>query len=191
MTRNGQVHDGSADKFALRKTLRRHRGYPGGVDWHWRTSIRLRRRNGAHTGKRLAGKLHEPFERAGRGRAYAPPLPTLQCGRSCNGAGAKGLRCSALAIGQLETGGARGRGKAVQDPQTGSLGSLQACEGQPGGGWRRRTVDCGVRGQPCGQPLQALEPAVVRELLFSASAAGREFKSEWWGATVVSFHGVV
>src|ERR1700719_1342733 len=30
------------------------------------------------------------------------------------GAGAKGLRCSALAIGQLETGGARGRGKAVQ-----------------------------------------------------------------------------
>src|SRR2546428_1646387 len=78
MTRNGQVHDGSADKFALRKTLRRHRGYPGGVDWHWRTSIRLRRRNGAHTGKRLAGKLHEPFERAGRGRAYAPPLPTLQ-----------------------------------------------------------------------------------------------------------------
>src|ERR1700756_3030186 len=77
MTRNGQVHDGSADKFALRKTLRRHRGYPGGVDWHWRTSIRLRRRNGAHTGKRLAGKLHEPVERAGRGRAYAPPLPTL------------------------------------------------------------------------------------------------------------------
>ena len=36
---------------------------------------------------------------------------------SCNGAGAKGLRCSALAIGQLETGGAGGRGKAVQDPK--------------------------------------------------------------------------
>src|SRR5246127_1699653 len=77
MTRNGQVHDGSADKFALRKTLRRHRGYPGGVDWHWRT-LRLRRRNGAHTGKRLAGKLHEPFERAGGGRPQAPPPPTLQ-----------------------------------------------------------------------------------------------------------------
>jgi RNA-directed DNA polymerase len=43
-------------------------------------SIRLRRRNGARTGKRLAGKLHEPFERAVRGRAYAPPLPTLQLG---------------------------------------------------------------------------------------------------------------
>jgi hypothetical protein len=31
-----------------------------------------------------------------------------------------------LAIGQLETGGARGQGKAVQDPKTGSLGSFQA-----------------------------------------------------------------
>src|SRR5215813_11351281 len=67
-----------------------------------------------HIGKRLAGKLHEPFERAGGGRAITPPLPTLQRRRPCNGAGAKGLRCSALATGQLETGGACGRGKAVQ-----------------------------------------------------------------------------
>src|SRR5262245_22784154 len=66
----------------------------------------------------------------------------------------------------------------------GSLGSLQACEGQPGSGWRGWTVDCRVRGQPCGQPLQALEPAVVRELLPSAGAAGRNSKSEWWDATV-------
>src|ERR1700757_5346706 len=105
MTRNGQVHDGSADKFALRKTLRRHRGYPGGVDWHWRT-LRLRRRNGAHTGKRLAGKLHEPFERAGGGRAQAPPPPTLQLGsrrtkrsnpprsRWSEGRGPRGMRTS-------------------------------------------------------------------------------------------------
>src|SRR5712672_325298 len=33
-----------------------------------------------HIGKRLAGKLHEPFERAGGGRAKTPPLPTLQRG---------------------------------------------------------------------------------------------------------------
>jgi hypothetical protein len=33
---------------------------------------------GVHTGKRLAGKLHEPFERADGGRAKAPPPPTLQ-----------------------------------------------------------------------------------------------------------------
>src|SRR5262249_233747 len=57
-------------------------------------------------------------------------------GRAGNGGGGKGLGCSALAIGQLETGGARGRGKAVQDPETGSLGSLQTCEGQPGSGRR-------------------------------------------------------
>ena len=114
---------------------------------------------------------------------WAPP-PTRQCGRPCNGAGAKGLRCSALAIGQLETGGACGQGKAVQDPEAGSLGSFQTCEGQPGSGWRRRTVDCGVRGQPVGQPLQALESAVVRELLSSAGTAGRDSKSEWRAATV-------
>src|SRR5438552_14978429 len=44
--------------------------------------------------------------------------------------------------------------------------------------------DYGVRGQPCGQPLQALEPAVVRKLLSSAGAAGRDSKSEWRHATV-------
>src|SRR5712664_222612 len=37
-----------------------------------------------HIGKRLAGKLHEPFERAGGGRAKTPPLPTLH-GRSILG----------------------------------------------------------------------------------------------------------
>src|SRR4051812_25641633 len=33
-----------------------------------------------HTGKRLAGKPHEPFERADGGRATARPPPTLHCG---------------------------------------------------------------------------------------------------------------
>src|SRR6516162_2198951 len=37
-----------------------------------------------------------------------------EAGRRRNGAGAKGLRYSALAIGQPETGGARGQGKGVQ-----------------------------------------------------------------------------
>src|SRR6267154_804649 len=137
-----------------------------------------------HIGKRLAEKLHEPFERAGGGRAKTPPLPTLQRRRPCNGAGAKGLCCSALVTGQLETGGARGRGKAVQDPEAGGLGGLQACEGQPGSGWRGWTVDCGVRGQPIGQPLQALEPTIVRELLSSAGAAGRYSEGRRWYAPV-------
>src|SRR5262249_49600334 len=97
-----------------------------------------------HIGKRLAGKLHEPFERAGGGRAITPPLPTLQGGRLCNGAGPKGLRCSAEATGQPATGGAHGQGKAVRHPQEGNLGSLQTREGQPGSGWGRRTVDCRI-----------------------------------------------
>src|SRR5580692_12108766 len=76
------------------------------------------------------------------------------------------------------------RGKAVQDPQTGDLGSLQACEGKPGSGWSRWTVDCGVRGQPLGQPLQTLESHVLRELLSSAGAAGRYSESKWRHTTV-------
>ena len=32
--------------------------------------------------------------------------------------------------------------------------------------------------------LQAVEPAVVRELLSSAGAAGRDSKGEWWDAIV-------
>jgi hypothetical protein len=38
-------------------------------------SNRPRSRDGACTGKRLAGKPHEPFERAGRGRAQCPTSP--------------------------------------------------------------------------------------------------------------------
>jgi hypothetical protein len=49
-----------------------------------------------------------------------------------------GLRCSALAWANWRQDRTRGRGKVVSDPQAGSLGSLQACKGQPGSGWRRR-----------------------------------------------------
>src|SRR5262249_62299596 len=69
-------------------------------------------------------------------------------------------------------GGARGQGKAVLDLEARGLGSLQACEGQPGSGWSGWTVDCRLRGQPCGQPLQAVESDVLGELLSSAGAAG-------------------
>src|ERR1700724_4798336 len=50
-------------------------------------------------------------------------------------------------------------------------GSFQEGEGQPGSGWSRRTVDCGLRGGAFEQPLQALESAVVRELLSSPGPA--------------------
>src|SRR5712671_1733059 len=56
-----------------------------------------------HIGKRLAGKLHEPFERAGGGRAKTPPLPTLHRGS---------LEQSRPRLGGGECGGkAAGRGK--------------------------------------------------------------------------------
>lgn len=41
-----------------------------------------------------------------------------------------------------------------------------------------------INSQPFGQALQALESAVVRELLSVAGAAGRDSKSKWRDATV-------
>src|SRR6516162_9098304 len=57
-----------------------------------------------HIGKRIAGKLHEPLERAGGGRATSP---TLQRRRPCNGAGAKGSGQAVVRSKQLATGGRR------------------------------------------------------------------------------------
>src|SRR5215510_12078625 len=37
-----------------------------------------------HIGKRLAGKLHEPFERAGGGRAISPTSPDSTAGKPAN-----------------------------------------------------------------------------------------------------------
>src|SRR5690348_1328066 len=39
-----------------------------------------------HIGKRLAGKLHEPFERAGGGRAINPTSPDSTATKRTNGA---------------------------------------------------------------------------------------------------------
>src|SRR5215813_13813481 len=41
----------------------------------------------AHIGKRLAGKLHEPFERAGGGRAISPTSPDSTARKPMNKAG--------------------------------------------------------------------------------------------------------
>src|SRR6202007_402459 len=78
----------SADKFALRKTLRRHRGDRG-------SAIGCRRNqpspiSATHIGKRLAGKLHEPFERAGGGRAISPTSPDSTPMKPGNAGGGKG-----------------------------------------------------------------------------------------------------
>src|SRR6267154_5917029 len=57
-----------------------------------------------HIGKRLAGKLHEPYERAGGGRAKTPPLPTLQRGRLVMELERRGRVRLSYLLEQLETG---------------------------------------------------------------------------------------
>ena len=57
---------------------------------------------------------------------------------------------------EFTLGSARGHSAGLL---TRGLGSFQACESQPGNGWSRRTVDCGVRGQPVGQPELKPHPA--------------------------------
>src|ERR1700751_2806974 len=69
-----------------------------------------------HIGKRLAGKLHEPFERAGGGRAISPTSPDSTAGKPANGDGRP----------EPERGGRRGGGRGehgtsqhVPDPEPG------------------------------------------------------------------------
>jgi hypothetical protein len=70
--------------------------------------------------------------------------------------------------------GERAEAEAVCDLQAGRLGGLVKGQGQQGRGRRRRAVACGVRAGPEGEPLQALESALVGELLPAASARGRD-----------------
>jgi hypothetical protein len=70
--------------------------------------------------------------------------------------------------------GERAEAEAVCDLQAGRLGGLVEGQGQQGRGRRRRAVTFRVRGGPQGEPLQALEPAVVGELLPAAGARGRD-----------------
>src|SRR5499427_75689 len=55
-----------------------------------------------HIGKRLAGKLHEPFERAGGGRAISPTSPDSTPRKPGNAGGGKGP--------QFKTDATRGEG---------------------------------------------------------------------------------
>src|SRR5918995_399993 len=68
--------------------------------------------------------------------------------------------------------GERAEAEAVCDLQAGGLGGLVEGQGQQGRGRRGRTVAFRVREGPRGEPLQALEPALVGELLPAAGARG-------------------
>jgi hypothetical protein len=88
-----------------------------------------------------------------------------------------------LAIGQLETEGAGGQGKAVQDPKAGSLGGLQRVKANQGA--------AGVDGQSIAEFEASLSGNLYK--LWNRLSSGSYFpppvrrsisKGEWWDATV-------
>jgi hypothetical protein len=85
-------------------------------------SNRPRSRDGACTGKRLAGKPHEPFERAGRGRAQCPTSPDSTAVKPANKA--KEAHCGGICGGgRSGVGGANGGGQGEYAPAKHVLGS--------------------------------------------------------------------
>ncbi len=61
---------------------------------------------------------------------------------------------------------------------------MATCSCQPGSGWSRRTIDTGLRGPACWEPLQALEPAVLGKLSSTACTPGGHSEGEWGNATI-------
>src|SRR3954453_16096259 len=68
--------------------------------------------------------------------------------------------------------GERAEAEVVCDLQTGRLGGLSEGQGGQGRRWRCRAVDPGVRAEPFGESVQALESVVVGELFPAAGARG-------------------
>src|SRR5438034_9556941 len=86
----------------------------------------------------------------------------------------RGRVTRACAAANRGAGGAGEQAEAIWYFQGGGLGGISQGQGQQGGGRRRRAVDRGVREGPQGEPLQALEPDVLGELLPTASSDGRD-----------------
>src|SRR5713101_9763584 len=74
---------------------------------------------------------------------------------------------------------AEAEGQAVCDFEAAGLGGVAEGEGQPGSCRCRRGVDPGVRGEPDGEPLQALESALLGELHAAAREGGRDTETQW------------
>ena len=89
-----------------------------------------------------------------------------------NSGGAKG-RVTRVCLAANREGGAGERTEAIRDFQAPGVDCLLEGEGQQVGSRCRRGVDPGVREQPQGEPLQALESAVLGELLSAAGAGCR------------------
>src|SRR5438128_10941802 len=69
-------------------------------------------------------------------------------------------------------------GQAVCCVEAAGLGGVAEGEGQSGSGGCRRAVDPGVRGEPHGEPLQALESALLGELHAAAGEGGRDTETQ-------------
>src|SRR5712691_8031888 len=92
------------------------------------------------------------------------------------------LACWSVNRGVVVVGGAGERaeagGQAVCDFEAAGLGGVAEGEGQSGGRRCRRGVDPGVRGEPDGEPLQALESALLGELHAAAGEGGRDTETQ-------------
>src|SRR6266542_1212492 len=90
------------------------------------------------------------------------------------------LACSAVNRDLVGGAGERAEagGQAVCCFEAAGLGGVAEGEGQSGGCGCRRGVDPGVRGEPDGEPLQALEPALLGELHAAAREGGRDTETQ-------------
>src|SRR6266536_1295474 len=84
---------------------------------------------------------------------------------------------------------AEAEGQAVCCFEAAGLGGVAEGEGQPGSGGCRRGVDPGVRGEPDGEPLQALESALLGELPAAAGEGGRDPQAQRRDAGAGRAHG--
>jgi hypothetical protein len=120
---------------------------------------------------RREGTSHKRRQSRGREYRYAGQDGAARSSVEARGAGAKGLRCSALAEPMDEA-------KPFLILKREVWEAFRRVKGQPGSGWRKRTIDRRLRGQPVGQPLQALESNVLRELLPAAGAGASTFRKK-------------
>jgi hypothetical protein len=92
------------------------------------------------------------------------------------------LACWSVNRDVVVVGGAGERAEAERQAvccfEAAGLGGVVEGEGQPGGCGCRRGVDPGVRGEPYGEPLQALESALLGELHAAAGEGGRDTETQ-------------
>src|SRR3984893_4565148 len=131
-----------------------------------------------HIGKRLAGKLHEPFERAGGGRAISPTSPNstpLKPGNACGGKGP-----------QFKTNATSGKGPEIGKPSN-SAECPEAADGvtRESEGRSRLSLLCPVRqDQPWGYSGTCLCPVPFQQGCTGRGRSGLCGHRSVWGGAV-------